>query len=143
MQFKKIIGAAFAAILCFTPTTQATAAATEPYGIVSPLYEIADETRSNLQISGSTAYCKSTIIKSSAVEITAEQYLQKQGFFWIWSTYDGAEWTKTVNTNVIAMSNTKTGLSSGKYRLKTIFTLTDKNGMTETITVYSDEKTVG
>ncbi len=40
------------------------------------------------------------------------------------------------------MSNTKTGLKSGKYRLKTIFTLTDKYGKTETITVYSDERSV-
>lgn len=36
----------------------------------------------------------------------------------------------------------KQHLSSGKYRLKTVFTLTDKNGKTETITVYSDEKSV-
>lgn len=30
-----------------------------------------------------------------------------------------------------------------KYRLKSVFTLTDKNGKTEKITVYSDEKSVG
>jgi len=76
------------------------------------------------------------------VKIVAEQYLQKQGFLWIWTTYDGAEWIKTVYSNTLAMSNTKTGLSSGKYRLKTIFTLTDEQGETETITVYSDEKRV-
>lgn len=39
-------------------------------------------------------------------------------------------------------SNTKYELESGNYRLKTVFTLTDKQGKTETITVYSDEKTV-
>ena len=77
------------------------------------------------------------------VKITAEQYLQKQGILWIWSTYDSAEWTKTVYSNVLTVSNTKTGLSSGKYRLKTVFTFTDKQGKTETITVYSDEKSVG
>lgn len=142
MQAKKIISAALAAILCFVPLTHTAAVAAEPYGIVSPLYEIADETRSVLQISGSTAYCKSTVIQSSAVKITAEQYLQKQGFLWLWSTYDDAEWTKTVNMSSISMSNTKSGLGSGKYRLKTVFTLTDKQGKTETITVYSDEKSV-
>jgi len=42
-------------------------------------------------------------------------------FLWIWDTYDDTEWTKTVYSN----------------------TLTDKNDKTETITVYSDEKTVG
>lgn len=142
MQFKAIVGAVLsAAMLCLTPTVQAAAA--EPYSIVSPLYEIAQDTWCSLKLSGSNATCESSATSLNAVKITAEQYLQKQGFLWIWSTYDGAEWTKTVNTNVIAMSNTKTGLSSGKYRLKTVFTLTDKNGKTETITVYSDVKSVG
>ena len=143
MQLKKFMCAALAAVICITPVTKATAAAAEPYSIVSPLYEIAGDTRSNLDISGSTATCKSAISISSAVKITAEQYLQKQGFLWSWSTYDDAEWTKTVDRSSIFMSNTKSGLTSGKYRLKTIFALTDKNGKTETITVYSDEKSVG
>lgn len=141
MQFKALMGAAlFAAVIGLTPTVQAMAA--EPYSIVSPLYEIAERESTNLQINGSSAVCKSNILRSNAVKITATQYLQKQGFLWIWTTYDGAEWTKTVNTNVISMSNTKTNLSGGKYRLKTVFTLTDKQGKTETITVYSDEKSV-
>lgn len=141
MKFKILVSAFLSAImLCFTPTVQSVAA--EPYSIVSPLYEIAQDARCDLVITGSNATCRSTVQRSSAVKITAEQYLQKQGFLWIWTTYDGAEWTKTAYTNVIAMSNTKTGLSSGKYRLKTIFTLTDKNGKTETITVYSDTKSV-
>ena len=76
-------------------------------------------------------------------KIVAEQTLQKQGFLWTWGTYDGTEWTKTVYSNTLAMSNTKSSLSSGKYRLKTVFTLTDKDGKTEKITVYSDEKSVG
>ncbi len=96
-----------------------------------------------LYISGTTATCISTIKGNPDVtKIVAEQTLQKQGFLWIWSTYDNTVWAKTVYTNSLVMSNTKTGLSSGKYRLKTVFTLTDKNGKTETITVYSDEKSV-
>lgn len=143
MQLQKLIGAALAAVLCITPVTQATAAAAEPYSIVSPLYEIAHDAWSNLGINGTRASCTSDAEGRSAVKITAEQYLQKQGFLWIWSTYDGTEWTKTVNANTISMSNSKSGLTSGKYRLKTVFTLTDKYGKSETITVYSDEKTVG
>ena len=129
--------------MCFSfPVT--ASAQTIPTSIVQPYYEKAVDAWANLSISGTTAACKSYIMgNSDVVKITAEQYLQKQGFLWSWSTYDGAEWTKTVYTNTLTMSNTKTGLSSGKYRLKTIFTLTDKNGKTETITVYSDEKTVG
>lgn len=141
MKLKVLIGSALsAAMLCLTPATQAAAA--ETCSIVSPLYEIADEAQSSLRINGSTATCQSTVTNSSAVKITAEQTLQKQGFLWSWGTYDGAKWTKTVNVSTISMSNTKTGLSSGKYRLKTVFTLTDKNGKSEAITVYSDSKTV-
>lgn len=143
MQLKPIIGAVLsAALLCGRPVARTTAAVAEPYSIVAPLYEIAGNAWCDLTICSSTANCRSSVDNSSAVKITAEQYLQKQGFLWIWSTYDGAEWTKTVYTDSLAMSNTKTGLSSGKYRLKTIFTLTDKQGKTETITVYSDEKSV-
>ena len=116
--------------------TQASAAA-ESYSIFSPLYEIAFDAQSSLHISGSTLSRRSVIL-SSAAKTTAERYLRKQGFLWIWSSYDGAEWTKTVNGSSIAAYNTKTGLTSGKYRLKTIFTLTDKNGESETIKVYSD-----
>ncbi len=39
-------------------------------------------------------------------------------------------------------SNTKYELESGDYRFIMVFTLTDKQGKTETTTVYSDEKTV-
>lgn len=143
MQFKKFVGAAISAcVICFIPITH-TAQAAEPYSIVAPLYDIATYTNSMMSISGSNATCRSTADSDSAVKITAVQTLQKQGFLWSWSKYDGAEWTKTVYSNTLAMSNTKTGLSSGKYRLKTVFTLTDKNGETEKITVYSDEKSVG
>lgn len=110
---------------------------------VQPYYEMANTANSKLTVIGTTAVCESTLRgDTNVVKITAEQYLQKQGFLWIWSTYDGAEWTKTVYSNVLAMSNTKTGLSSGKYRLKTIFTLTDKNGKVETVTVYSEKKKI-
>lgn len=91
MQLKPIVGAVLsAALLCVTPVAQTTAAA-EPYSIVSPLYEIAGNAWCDLTINSSTANCHSLIDNSNAVKITAEQYLQKQGFLWIWTTYDGAE----------------------------------------------------
>ena len=140
---RKVLSLMLTLLMCFSIPVSASASDVS-FGIVQPYYEKAYNAISKLTISGTTAKCESSVKgHSDVVEITAEQYLQKQGFMWIWSTYDGAEWTKTVYTNTLTMSNTKTGLSSGKYRLKTIFTLTDKNGETETITVYSDEKTVG
>lgn len=130
-------------MLCFSLPVRASAS-TVSFAVTQPFYEKAKDARSGLSISGTTADCESYIMGNpDVVKITATQYLQKQGFLWTWSTYDGAEWTKTVYSNTLVMSNNKTGLSNGKYRLKTVFTLTDKNGKTEIITVYSDEKTVG
>ena len=122
----KVISLLMSLLMCFTLSVTASKAVSE------------------LLTSSKTADCESYVKgNSEVIKITAEQYLRKLGFLWIWTTYDGAEWTETVNTPFIAMSNTKTGLSSGRYRLKTVFTLTDKNSKTETITVYSDEKSVG
>ena len=139
---RRIISLLMCLLMCFSFSVTASAQMI-PASIVQPYYENASEAKSELKISGTTATCKSTLRGSPSVtKIVAEQTLQKQGFLWIWSTYDGAEWTKTVFSNTLAMSNTKTGLSSGKYRLKTVFTLTDKQGETETITVYSDTRSV-
>ncbi len=109
---------------------------------VAPCYEIANRATSELTISGTKATCTSNTIGNGAVKITAEQTLQKQGLLWIWGDVDGASWTKTVNASSIYMSNNKTGLASGTYRLKTVFTLTASDGNTETFTVYSAEKTI-
>lgn len=139
---KKVFSILAILLFCFSLPMKASAR-TVPTSIAQPYYEKAGDAKSNLYIDGTTATYKSDVMgDSDVVKIVAEQYLQKQGFLWIWTTYDDAEWTKTVYTNTLTMSNTKTGLSSGKYRLKTIFTLTDKQGETETITVYSDEKSV-
>lgn len=110
---------------------------------ISPYYEIANNPISNLQISGTTAYCTSSSRGVDVVKITVEQTLEKySGWFWIWNDVDGAKWKTTMYSNSISISNTKSGLSSGTYRVKSVFTLTDSSGKTETITIYSAEKTV-
>lgn len=139
---KKVISIMLSLLLCFSFSVPASAM-TASIGIVQPYYEIANNAQSKLIISGTTATCKSTADgKPDVTKIVAVQTLEKQGFLWFWDTYDNTTWTKTVNSNTLTMSNTKSGLDSGNYRLKTVFTLTDKQGKTETITVYSDEKTV-
>ncbi len=139
---KKVFSVLAVLLLCFSMPVRASAS-TVPFGLVQPYYEKASEAKSRLYIDGTTATCESSVRgQSDVVKITAVQTLEKQGFLWIWSTYDNTTWTKTVYSNMLTMSNTKTGLSGGKYRLKTTFTLTDKNGETENITVYSDEKSV-
>ena len=140
---RKVINVLMCLLMCFSFSVTASANTISP-GVVQPYYEKAKTAKSELYISGTTATCKSKVEGDPDVtKIVAVQTLEKQGFLWIWGTYDDTTWTNTVYSNTIFMSNTKYSLSSGKYRLKTVFTLTDKNDKTETITVYSEEKTVG
>ena len=135
---QKVFAAAIAASLA-SPAAYAAAAMPADNGIM-PCYEIATSASSMLSLSGTTATCISRCSGASTVSITAVQTLQKEGLFWIWGDVDGAEWTKNVSAASIVMSNTKSGLDSGTYRLKTEFTLTNSSGETETITVYSTEE---
>lgn len=108
----------------------------------APHYEKAVDVKSKLKVNNTTAVCDSAAIGNKNVEsITAVQTLEKQGFLWFWSACGDASWTETAQSNILAMSNAKYGLESGNYRLKTVFTLTDKSGDTETVTVMA-EKTV-
>lgn len=146
MVFKRVLAMVLAAVcLCLSFSVSVSAETTHSnidVG-VSPAYEIAKNATSNLSINGQTAYCTSTTDGVDTVSITVEQTLEKySGWLWIWNDVDDASWTKTVNESTISFSNTKSGLSSGKYRLKSVFTLTKSNGETETIEIYSVEKTV-
>ena len=137
---KKLFSVFVALLMCFSLSVTASAASVD---IIQPFYEKAKDTNSELSINGTTSTCKSTVRgNEDVIEITVEQYLQKQGLLWIWSTFDDTEWIETTNSRSITVSNTKTGLTSGKYRLKTVFTLVSNDGTSEKITVYSQEKSI-
>lgn len=137
----------FAVCLCASSGMTASAETASAYSLVdvaSPFYDVADQAYSEIEIVGNKADCVSRAYGDQIVKITVEQTLEKySGWFWIWNNVDGASWTKTVNTNTIRLSNTKSGLSSGTYRLKSVFMLTSSSGKTETITIYSGEKKIG
>ena len=140
---KKVISLLLCLLMCCSFTITASASTVPSYGIVQPYYELANSAESVLSIEGTTATCRSSVRgDTDVIKIVAVQTLEKQGLFWKWSTYKDTTWTKTVYTYSLDMSNTKTDLASGKYRLKTDFTLTDKYGKVETITVYSDEVSI-
>lgn len=107
------------------------------------LYDIGGVTeQSYLYISGTTATCTSSSSFSTSnvsfVKIT--QSLEKQGFLWTWGKYAG-DWTKTL-TKSGNLTTTAYDLSSGNYRVKSVFVITLKDGTSQTITLYSAEKTV-
>lgn len=95
-----------------------------------------------LNISGTTATCVSQIstfsTEISSIKIT--QTLEKQGFLWTWGKYDG-DWSKTL-TKSGALTTKVYNLSSGNYRVKSVFVVTLQDGRSQTITLYSDEKSV-
>lgn len=145
MQLKQLV-ASLGVVMCLCTTSNAVAYAetTVPYvdDGISLAYEIADDPISTLNITNGTAECISSVKGKGAVSVTVVQTLQKYWGLWFWNDVDGAEWTRTVERNAICLSNSIDGLDSGKYRVKSVFTLTDQKGNSETITIYSTEKKV-
>lgn len=110
---------------------------------IAPLYETASDAISTLTISGKTAKCESKLIGHSDVKsCKVVQTLEKKWGLWIWNSVDGASWNGTISSISGKVTNSISGLPSGTYRLKSVFTVKTSNGKTETITVYSDESTV-
>lgn len=109
---------------------------------ITPRYSIECTPTSKLTILSNKATCQSSFRSEEIKSVTAEQTLEKFWGLWVWNEVEDACWAKTVNASNFTMSNSKSGLDSGTYRLKTEFTVTANNGTTETITVYSDEVTI-
>lgn len=98
----------------------------------------------NLNINGDTASYLSSAKVTSLGTITVTHSLEKySGWFWSWDTVSGSTDSKTKsNTSMISLSSSKSGLSNGKYRVKSVFAVTTNTGVTETVTIYSSEKTI-
>lgn len=98
------------------------------------------EARSYLSLNDTTATCKSTFPTEPTVKsITITQTLEKSTLWW-WDEIN--TWERTFNQSSATYTNSRSSLSSGTYRVKSVFTVTATNGSAETITVYSVEKTI-
>lgn len=138
---KSVLAITVAAMLCVSLSVTSYAESGKSAGDISIMNIVRENCISDLSISGSSATCTSRITGDSVKSITAIQTLQrKSGSSWI--SVSGANWTKTTSISMLYMSNCKTGLSAGIYRLKTVIRHTNTSGQTETITVYSTEQTV-
>lgn len=107
-------------------------------------FAVSSENRtSDLDISGRTAICSSAFRDGSqnTKTVVITQTLQKNITLWAWETIGSAR-TKTVNGSSATLTATVSGLQSGKYRVKTVFKVTNKSGKTEDFTVYSTQCTV-
>ena len=147
MGFKQILSVLMVTIcLCTSLCLTAYAEETDMYisDEIVPAYEISRNPSSVLTISGTSATCESSAKGYDCVSITVAHTLQKySGILWIWDDVENSTSEKTVNTNTVMLSTTKSGLESGTYRLESTFTLTSSSGSVETITIYSTEKKVG
>lgn len=108
---------------------------------VEARYSYTTSATSTLYISSGTAACKSKARgKASATKIEAVQYLEKKsGSKWYVVT-DGT-WTDSVNDSLLIVSNNKSGLTSGTYRVRTVFTVYSGSN-SEEVTAISTEVTI-
>ena len=146
MQFKKNFALLLSAFMMLSsvsiPASAETTTVVSNEGI-APAYEYASSAKSLLYISTNTAECTSNCTGTSdIVSISVDHTLQKFWGLWVWNDVDGASWTKTKSGSSISLVSTKSGLTSGTYRVKSVFTLTSSSGENETITIYSEEKTI-
>lgn len=146
MRFRKSLAFVLSAVIMGSAVSTSAFAEEKSQIVVdeiSPAYELARTASSTLRISSGTAECTSQCTgNSDVVQISVKQTLQQFWGLWIWNEVDGASWETTKSGSSISVVNSIDGLSDGTYRLESVFTLTDKNGKTVTITIYSDEKTI-
>jgi len=107
----------------------------------APAYSYTYDCSSDLSISGTTATCKSSVTGyyNKTTEITILQTLQKKNSSGDWEYV--CSWSSLIYNFCGSLTNTKSSLSSGTYRLKTVATVYAGTA-NETITKYSNEKTV-
>ena len=104
-------------------------------------YAYAASVSSRLSISGQTATCISTAVGNSTVtKITAVQYLEKKSGS-KWYSVTDEPWSASANNYTLTVSNSKSSLSSGTYRLRTVFTVYSGSD-SETIEKISKEVTI-
>lgn len=108
-----------------------------------PQYNYTNWCSSELSFSGSKATCTSEArgYLNTTTQIDFEQTLQKLNYLGGWSSVDNAHWTDTVYYYKGSVTNSKSSLSGGTYRLKTEFTVYAGSNY-ETIIDYSTEETL-
>lgn len=91
---------------------------------VSPYYLYTGDVSCSLSISNGTATCYSSLTGSKSVtQIIGSQYLEKKNSDGDWEVVTGGSWSKKTNSRTIKLENTKSGLGSGTYRVRAVFTV--------------------
>ena len=141
---KKLVAILSAGILAVTSLSVVSSAEYDRNGLFIVQDVGGSDKRSTLRVSGRDVTCESIYYsdKNDVNTIYAKQTLEKMISFNRFSSVTGASFSTTVSGRRMDYSNNVSGLSQGKYRLKTVFTVKYKNGRSETVTVYSTEITI-
>lgn len=143
MRLKNLLCALAAALLCLSLpiTAYADAGTTDSYysDKVVPMFIDDLDSHAYITVSGSSATCECSAKGDPSViaSISVVMTLQKSGLLGIYSDVKDAKWTKSVTGSSISLSGTKSGISSGTYRTKAVFTVTTKDGQSGIFTEYS------
>lgn len=109
---------------------------------ISPYYLYTLTGSSSLSISNGTATCKSQLtgISLKTTKIIGNQYLEKKNGK-NWEIVDGGIWNDSTSGIILTLTNTKSSLDSGTYRVTAIFTVYS-GGSSEIVEAVSNEVTV-
>lgn len=147
MQIRKKLAFILTALMICSATSVPTSAKSISSAAVDEIalfYENARRVENSVSISARTAECTSIWTGMSNVKkVSIKHNLQKHKGLWIWNDVDGASWSETENGSSLCLISSISGLSSGTYRLKSVFVLTNADGKMETIEINSSEKTIG
>ncbi len=134
---KKIISM----MLCLVVIMSICSISASASDLISINYAYTYSCESNISVSNKTITAKSSVVgfNGTTTKIIIKQTLQKKTSSGTWTSAGTA--SSTTNGYRATLSKKYTGLSSGKYRLKSVFTVYAGNN-SETITKYSSEKTV-
>lgn len=139
--YKKLVAilSALVMVSSFTSATTTSYAAVIPPD--SPAYSYTNDCNVDLAISNREATCKSSLTGyyNTTTSIIITQTLQKKNSNNAWD--DVCNWSTTIDNFKGSLTSTKSSLSSGTYRLKTVFTVY-AGSASETITKYSKNKTI-
>ncbi len=90
---------------------------------VEPRYAYVTSVTSALTISSNTAYCKSYVTCSDEVtKIEGVHYLEKKNGR-KWDAVNEESWTGSSKYNSLNLNNSQSGLGSGTYRVRAVFTV--------------------
>ena len=135
---KKIVCFTLAMIIAMSVTMFASAEIATPYDLTSA------GKHSSLSIDSSgvvTMMSNFETTDRSVIQVDIEHSLEKHAYLWTWNNVGGKS-SKTVFDNINYLITYRTGLESGTYRLKSVFTAYLDDGRSETVTVYSNELTI-